>query len=100
MMAIDEYHKKTPIRLREYDSRTDKDYIHITGENSGCWSYVGRIGGVSNTVQGVVKTSPALRTSPFGIRSKPPPPKHKQARLKPHNLKFTNNSLTVLSELQ
>jgi hypothetical protein len=44
---VDEYHNKTLIRLREYNPETDTDYIYITGEKSGCWSYVGRIGGVS-----------------------------------------------------
>ena len=32
MMVIDEYHKRTPIRLREYDPLTDRDYVHITGD--------------------------------------------------------------------
>ena len=87
LLAIDEYQNKTPIRLREYDSLNDMDYIHMAGENSGCWSYVGRIGGVSITVQVVVRKRPALRTAPLGFRSnphpktktkpvKPPPPVH------------------------
>ncbi|PNF32679.1 hypothetical protein B7P43_G13113 [Cryptotermes secundus] len=42
--AIDEYHSKTPIRLREYNPENDTDYVKITGENSGCWSYVGHQG--------------------------------------------------------
>ena len=67
--AIDDYHQKTPIRFKQYDPLTDRDYIHITGEDDGCWSYVGRIGGVSSRVQGVVKTRPALRTAPLGFRS-------------------------------
>jgi len=65
MLAIDEYHKKTLIRLREYDPLNDRDYVHITGENSGCWSYVGRVRGVSNTVKSVVRNSPALQTAPL-----------------------------------
>ncbi|KDR19395.1 zinc metalloproteinase nas-13-like isoform X2 [Zootermopsis nevadensis] len=43
--AVDEYHNKTSIRLREYDPEADNDYVYITGEKSGCWSYVGRTGG-------------------------------------------------------
>ncbi|XP_069691834.1 zinc metalloproteinase nas-13-like [Periplaneta americana] len=31
--------------MREYNPDIDKDYVHIKGERSGCWSYVGRIGG-------------------------------------------------------
>ncbi|GFG36495.1 hypothetical protein Cfor_04647, partial [Coptotermes formosanus] len=45
LLAVDEYQKRTPIRLREYDPQNDTDYVYITGENSGCWSYVGRQGG-------------------------------------------------------
>jgi hypothetical protein len=55
LTAMDDYHQKTPIRFKNYDPSTDYDYVHITGEDSGCWSYVGRLGGVSNTVEGVVK---------------------------------------------
>jgi len=47
LRAVDEYHNKTSIHLREYDPAIDTDYIYITGEKSGCWSYVGRVGGVS-----------------------------------------------------
>jgi hypothetical protein len=67
LLAIDDYHQRTPIRFKQYDPQTDRDYIYITGEDSGCWSYVGRIGGVSKTVQGVVETSLALRTRPLGF---------------------------------
>jgi hypothetical protein len=35
MLAIDEYHRKTPVRLREYDPLADRDNVHITGETSG-----------------------------------------------------------------
>ena len=69
LLAIDEYHQRTPIRFKQYDPQTDRDYIYITGEDSGCWSYVGRIGGVSNTVQGVVKTSLTVRTGTLGFCS-------------------------------
>jgi len=61
LRAIRDFHMRTPISFRQFNPRTDRDYIHITGENTGCWSYVGRIGGVSNRVKGVVKTRPALR---------------------------------------
>jgi hypothetical protein len=66
MLAIDDYHNTTSIRFKEYDPLNDRDYIYITGDDTGCWSYVGRQGGVSSAVQGVVKTSPALRTAPLG----------------------------------
>ena len=68
LLAIEDYHKKTSIRFKPYDPRIDKDYVYITGVDSGCWSYVGRIGRVSNRVQGVVKTIPTLRTAPLGLR--------------------------------
>jgi hypothetical protein len=107
MMAIEEYHKRTPIRLREYDPLNDRDYIHITGENSGCWSYVGRQGGVSNIVSGVVRKKPALRTALFGFRRNPRtslatlPHKTKihslLSRITPNPL--VNNSPIVLSAL-
>jgi hypothetical protein len=58
--AIEDYHQKTTIRFNQYDPLKDRDYIKITGDDSGCWSYVGRIGGVSSRVQGVVKICPAL----------------------------------------
>jgi len=64
-----DYEEKTAIRFKPYDPITDTDYVYITGEDSGCWSYVGRKGGVSNTVQGVVKKSPALRTASLGFCS-------------------------------
>ena len=48
LVALDDYHQKTPIRFKQYDPFTDEDYVHIKGEYSGCWSYVGRLGGVSN----------------------------------------------------
>jgi len=54
MLAIKEYHNKTIIRFKEYDQLTDGDCLHITGENTGCWSYVGRQGGVSSIIQGVL----------------------------------------------
>jgi len=63
MLAIDDYDKKTHIRFKEYNNLTNLDYIHITGENGGCWSNVGRIGGVSKIVQGVVKPITANRTA-------------------------------------
>jgi hypothetical protein len=54
-----------------HNSPPSGDYVHITGENSGCWSYVGRLGGVSNTAQGVVNNSPATRTAPLEFNSSP-----------------------------
>ena len=65
--AIDDYHNKTSIRFKQFEPAKDKNYIHITGEEEGCTSNVGRQGGVSSRVQGVVKTSPELRNSPLGI---------------------------------
>ena len=65
--AIDDYHNKASRRFKQFEPAKDKDYIHITGENTGCWSYVGRKGGVRNRVQGVVKTSTELRKSPLGF---------------------------------
>ncbi|XP_017890270.1 zinc metalloproteinase nas-13 [Ceratina calcarata] len=41
--AMEEYHQNTCIRFRPYN-KTDIDYITIEGKNSGCWSYVGRLG--------------------------------------------------------
>ena len=70
--AIEDYHQKTAIRFKQYDPLTDRDYVHITGKDSGCWSYVGRIGGVSNTVQSVVMTSPTLRKAPLAFCSLTP----------------------------
>ena len=67
LLAIDDYHAKTTNRFKQYDPRTDSDYVHITGKNSGCWSYIGRIGKVSSRIEGVVKTSPALRIAPLGL---------------------------------
>jgi len=72
LLAIDDYHQKTTIRFKQYDPITDPDYINITGEDSGCWSSVGRRGGVSSRVQDVVKTSPALRTAPLGFAASTP----------------------------
>jgi len=43
--AIDDYHNKTSIRFKRFEPAKDKDYIYITGENTGCWSHVGRKGG-------------------------------------------------------
>ncbi|XP_063224688.1 astacin-like [Bacillus rossius redtenbacheri] len=40
--AIDEYHRRTCIRFRPY-VRTDPDYVYITGNFSGCYSYIGRV---------------------------------------------------------
>jgi hypothetical protein len=69
MLGAADYEALTTVRLVRYISPPSGDYVHVTGENTGCWSYVGRLGGVSGTVQGVVKTSPALGTKPLGFRS-------------------------------
>jgi len=74
LLAIEDYHNKTTIRFKQYNSKTDSDYVHITGENSGCWSYIGRIGKVSSRAKGVVKTSPAVRTEQLGFWSFTPLP--------------------------
>jgi len=71
MEAVDEFHRRTTIRLVRHNSPPVGDYIHITAQHSGCWSHVGRIGGVSNRVQGVVKTSTALRSAPLGFPRHP-----------------------------
>jgi hypothetical protein len=71
LLAIEDYHQNTPITFKYYDPQTDWDYVHITGEDSGCWSYVGRQRGVSNTVENVDKKTPALRTAPLGFRIPP-----------------------------
>jgi len=62
-MAFRDFEERTPIIFRTRNPLNDKDYIHITAHNTGCWSYVGRLGGVSNRVQGVVTANPALRTA-------------------------------------
>jgi len=67
--AIANFHDRTPVRFRQYNPLTDRDYVHITGQRSGCWSFVGRVGGVSNIVQGAVKTSPALCIASLGFPS-------------------------------
>ncbi|XP_016936572.4 hatching enzyme 1.2 [Drosophila suzukii] len=41
--AIAEYHRRTCIRFVRRSS--ERDYISIRGDNSGCWSSVGRVGG-------------------------------------------------------
>ncbi|XP_072377447.1 hatching enzyme 1.2-like [Diabrotica undecimpunctata] len=43
--AMDIYHKYTCISFRP-KTKTDKDYIAITNHQSGCWSSVGKQGGV------------------------------------------------------
>ncbi|KAH8278423.1 hypothetical protein KR018_003103 [Drosophila ironensis] len=41
--AIAEYHRRTCIRFVRRSA--ERDYISIRGDNSGCWSSVGRVGG-------------------------------------------------------
>lgn len=53
------------MHLREYNQDTDEDYVYITGESSGCWSYVGRTGGVSYLIVwlvNVIKLTELLRS--------------------------------------
>jgi len=84
LQAIDDYHEKTAIRFKQYDPQTEWDYVHITGEYAGCWSHVGRLGGVSSKVQGVVTESPALQTTTLGFRSPhSQTPKHKPKLVNP-----------------
>jgi hypothetical protein len=45
LQAIRDFHQWTPIVFTQYNPLKDSDYIHITGENTGCWSFVGRQGG-------------------------------------------------------
>jgi len=97
--ATDDYHQKTAIRFKEYDPLVDMDYIYITGQDNGCWSYVGRQGGVSNRVQDVVKTSPTLRTTPLGFCSFTK--KHTAShRFITFYIPLESSSRTLLSELQ
>ena len=65
LRAMEDYHQKTNIRFKQYDPLIDRDYINITGEDTGCWSYVGRQGGVISRVQSVVKTSTEPRNAPL-----------------------------------
>jgi hypothetical protein len=96
-VAFVDYYLKTSILFRAYNPQTDRDYVYITGKVDGCWSYVGRIGGVSNMAQGVVK-SPAQRTAQQGVRSRSP--KTNPGLLTHHHPELTSNPRTVLSELQ
>jgi len=101
MQAIANFHRWTPIRFRQYDPSTDSDYVHITGENSGCWSYVGRIGGVSNKVNGVATKSPALKPATLGFCSLTPTTQIHSGF--PHNLNPTPPSEkieNVVSDLE
>ncbi|RZF45131.1 hypothetical protein LSTR_LSTR000541 [Laodelphax striatellus] len=45
MSAIDEYHKLTCVKFVPRTG-SEPDYVMITNSNSGCWSSVGRLGGV------------------------------------------------------
>ena len=42
--AMDDFQKSTCIKFVPYKG-TEKDYIQITSENTGCWSAPGKIGG-------------------------------------------------------
>jgi hypothetical protein len=98
LVAILDFFLKTPIRFKEYDPLNDTDYIHIKGENSGCWSYVGRQNGVSSKVQGVVNSNTEPRTEPLGFFSFNPQHRNPSRLITSENP--LNNSSTVLSELR
>jgi hypothetical protein len=55
--AVKEFNTKANVSWVKQNSPPSGDYVHITGIKDGCWSEVGRKGGVSSTVQGVVMTS-------------------------------------------
>ena len=42
--AIKEFGTRTCISFRE-KVNTDSDYVEFRGDKTGCWSYVGRVGG-------------------------------------------------------
>jgi hypothetical protein len=44
--AMDEFHLRTCIKFIRRKSETD--YLVILNRDTGCWSYVGRIGGAQN----------------------------------------------------
>lgn len=43
--GLEELMEKTCLVFREYDELLDMDYVEVEGDDSGCWSYVGRHGG-------------------------------------------------------
>jgi hypothetical protein len=49
MAGINMFAMNTTIKMVRHNSPPRGDYVHITGEDKGCWSYLGRIGGVSNS---------------------------------------------------
>lgn len=44
---MSDYHKHTCIRFKPYTGE-ESDYIRITAGNTGCWSSVGKVGGVQD----------------------------------------------------
>lgn len=44
MTALKEYNTKTCVHFKPYNPNTDKSWIYITGNETGCWSYVGMQG--------------------------------------------------------
>lgn len=44
MSAIEEYHKKTCIKWVRWSG--EKDYVNFVPGNTGCWSSVGKVGGM------------------------------------------------------
>ena len=83
LRAMEDYHQKTTIRFKQNDPLTERDYINIMGEDTGCWSSVGRQVGVSNTAQGVVKKTNHCEQQRYGFAETPPPSprKHKSTRV-------------------
>jgi hypothetical protein len=103
MLGVNDFNTMTTVRLVRHTTQPSGDYIHVTGENSGCWSYVGRRGRVSSTVQGFVKTSPALRTKPLWFCSRNPKNKSTPIYLVLPHLHLQNrvgNLRNILPELQ
>lgn len=45
LAAMNEYHKSTCIKFRPYTG-VERDYMSIESSTTGCWSNLGRIGGM------------------------------------------------------
>ena len=58
---------KMAILFKQYNPLTENHYINLTGEDSGFWFDVGRLGGMSSIVQGFVNTTSVLETAPLGF---------------------------------
>ncbi|XP_063238671.1 zinc metalloproteinase nas-7-like [Bacillus rossius redtenbacheri] len=42
--ALEEFHEKSCIRFRPFQP-SDRDFVYVSGEPTGCWAYVGRLNG-------------------------------------------------------